>query len=81
MTFHPETTKDQKENILNLKKCLNCLKKLKNTSIIITMPGADQHYKMIYKLLKSLPKKIKTYFCLNHLAMIIIFQYVESLIL
>ena len=26
MTFHPETTKDQKENILNLKKCLNCLK-------------------------------------------------------
>ena len=67
MTFHPETTKDQKENILNLKKCLNCLKKLKNTSIIITMPGADQHYKMIYKLLKKFTQKNKNVFLFKSL--------------
>ena len=67
MTFHPETTKDQKENILNLKKCLNCLKKLKKTSIIITMPGADQHYKMIYKLLKKFTQKNKNVFLFKSL--------------
>ena len=67
MTFHPETTKDQKENILNLKKCLNCLKKLENTSIFITMPGADQHYKMIYKLLKKFTQKNKNVFLFKSL--------------
>ncbi len=62
MTFHPETTKSKKENILNLKKCLNCLKKLNKTSILITMPGADHNYKMIYSILKKFTKKNKNAF-------------------
>ena len=66
MTYHPETTKTKEQNILNLKKCLNCLKKLKDTSIIITLPGADQNYKVITKNLETFKKKIKMFFCLNH---------------
>jgi len=53
MTFHPETTISKKENIKNLKQCLNCIKKLKNTTTIITMPGADHNYKIIFSILKK----------------------------
>ncbi len=67
MTFHPETTKSKNENIKNLKKCLNCLKKLKNTSVIITMPGADHHYKIIYSTLEKFSKKYKNVYLFKSL--------------
>ena len=67
MTFHPETTKTKKENILNLKKCINCLKKLKDTSIIITLPGADQNYKKITKNLENFKKSNKNVFLFKSL--------------
>ena len=67
MTFHPETTKTKKENITNLKKCINCLKKLKDTSIIITLPGADQNYKKITKNLENFKKSNKNVFLFKSL--------------
>ena len=67
MTFHPETTMSKNENIKNLNKCLNCLKKLKNTSIIITMPGADHNYKIIYSILKKFTKKYKNLYLFKSL--------------
>ena len=36
-------------------------KKIKKTSIIITMPGADHNYKIIYSILKNFHKKIKMF--------------------
>ena len=51
MTFHPETTKTKEQNILDL-KMFKFLKKLNDTSIIITFPGADHYYKAITKTLK-----------------------------
>ena len=67
MTYHPETTKTKEQNILNLKKCLNCLKKLKDTSIIITLPGADQNYKVITKNLETFKKGNKNVFLFKSL--------------
>ena len=67
MTYHPETTKTKEKNILNLKKCLNCLKKLKDTSIIITLPGADQNYKVITKNLETFKKGNKNVFLFKSL--------------
>ncbi len=67
MTFHPETTKSKNENIKNLKQCLNSLRKLKKTSIIITMPGADHNYKIIYSILKKFSQKNKNVFLLKSL--------------
>ena len=67
MTFHPETTKTKKENIFNLKKCINCLKRLKDTSIIITLPGADQNYKIITKNLENFKKKNKNVYLFKSL--------------
>jgi UDP-hydrolysing UDP-N-acetyl-D-glucosamine 2-epimerase len=57
MTFHPETNKSKQENISNLKILLNCLKKLKDTSIIITMPGADHYYRSIQLELQRFKNK------------------------
>lgn len=57
MTFHPETNKSKKENISNLKILLNCLKKLKDTSLIITMPGADHYYQSIQLELQRFKNK------------------------
>ena len=67
MTFHPETTKNKKENMINLTKCLNSLKRLKETSIIITMPGADHHYKAISSMIKKFSKKNKNVFLFRSL--------------
>ena len=67
MTFHPETTKTKEQNILDLKKCLNCLKKLNDTSIIITFPGADHYYKAITKTLKTFKKENKNVFLFKSL--------------
>ena len=59
MTFHPETTITKKENIKNLNECLKCIKKLKNTTTIITMPGADHNYKIIFSILKKFSRENK----------------------
>ena len=67
MTFHPETTKSKKENMTNLTKCLNSLKRLRETSIIITMPGADHHYKAIFSMIKKFSKKSKNVFLFRSL--------------
>lgn len=62
MTFHPETKKNNTENINNLKILLDCLKKLKDTSIIITMPGADHYFKSVQLELDKFKKKNKNVF-------------------
>jgi|TARA_B110000902_G_C14236507_1_gene560855 GDP/UDP-N,N'-diacetylbacillosamine 2-epimerase (hydrolysing) len=67
MTFHPETSRSKKENLINLNKFLNCLKKLKKTSIIITMSGADHHYKAISSILNEFSKKNKNVFVFKSL--------------
>jgi GDP/UDP-N,N'-diacetylbacillosamine 2-epimerase (hydrolysing) len=67
MTFHPETKISKKQNIWNLKKLLNCLKTLKDTSIIITLPGADQYYKEIYKNLENFRRNSKNVFLFKSL--------------
>jgi len=67
MTFHPETTKSKQENITNLNKFLHCLKSLKTTTIIITIPGADHYYKTILSILKKFIKKNKNFFLFKSL--------------
>ena len=67
MTFHPETSRSKKENLINLNKIVNCLKKLKKTSIIITMSGADHHYKAISSILNEFSKKNKNVFVFKSL--------------
>ena len=67
MTFHPETINDKKENLKNLEVLLSCLKNRKNTSIIITMPGADHYYKSIYSKLVSFNKKNSNVFLFKSL--------------
>jgi GDP/UDP-N,N'-diacetylbacillosamine 2-epimerase (hydrolysing) len=62
VTFHPETSKSKEINKNNLNKFLNSLGKLRDTSIIITMPGADPYYKMILSAIKKFSSKNKNVF-------------------
>jgi GDP/UDP-N,N'-diacetylbacillosamine 2-epimerase (hydrolysing) len=61
-TFHPETSNSKEINRNNLNKFLNSLGKLRETSIIITMPGADHYYKMILSVIKKFSSKNKNVF-------------------
>ena len=67
MTFHSETVLGEKENIKNLNILLNCLKKLKNTSIIITTPGADHYFNSIQSSLKKFNLRNKNVFLFKSL--------------
>ena len=59
VTFHPETINSKNQNKKNLKTLLKSLSKLKETTIIFTMPGADVSFKMIISELKKFVKKNK----------------------
>jgi GDP/UDP-N,N'-diacetylbacillosamine 2-epimerase (hydrolysing) len=61
-TFHPETSKSKEVNRNNLNKFLNSLGKLRDTSIIITMPGADHYYKMTLSLINKFSIKNQNVF-------------------
>ena len=67
MTFHSETTLSKEKNIKNLNILLNCLKKLKDTTIIITTPGADHFYKSIQSRLKNFNLRNKNVFLFKSL--------------
>lgn len=67
MTFHPETIFDERKNIKNLTILLNCLKKLKDTTIIITSTGADHYYKSIQSRLTKFSLRNKNVFLFKSL--------------
>ena len=58
VNFHPETLN---KNLAKkqIRELLSALKKLKNTSLIFTMPGADLESQIIIKLIKKFTKKNK----------------------
>lgn len=74
MTFHPETVNNKENNLKKLEILLKCLKDLKNTSIIITMPGADHYYKSIFLKLSDFSKKNKNVFLFKSLGHDIFFS-------
>ena len=67
MTFQPETINTKKENLRKLDILLNCIKNLKNTSIIMTMPGADHYYKSIQSKLLEFCRRNKNVFLFKSL--------------
>lgn len=56
ITYHPETINSRQQNKKNLKELFKSLNKLKETSLIFTMPGADVNFKMIVKEIKNFIK-------------------------
>jgi len=63
VTFHPETLKSKNVVKKNFDKLLKCLKKLNDTTIIFTMPGADANFKVILKKIYQFVKgREKSYF-------------------
>lgn len=67
MTFHPETINTKKENLRKLDILLNCIKNLKNTTVIMTMPGADHYYKSIQSKLLEFCRRNKNVFLFKSL--------------
>ncbi len=62
VTFHPETLENRRTNKNNFIKLLKALKKLKNTTIIFTMPNADVDFKTILKEIKKFVSSHKNAF-------------------
>lgn len=62
VTFHPETLENRRTNKNNFIKLLKALKKLKNTTIIFTMPNADVDFKTILKEIKKFVSSRKNAF-------------------
>jgi len=67
MTFQPETINTKKENLRKLDILLNCIKNLKNTTVIMTMPGADHYYKSIQSKLLKFCRRNKNVFLFKSL--------------
>ena len=59
ITYHPETIKSKNNQNNNIFPLLNSLKKLKNSSLVFTIPNTDSHNKKIYKDIKNFVKKNK----------------------
>ena len=57
ITYHSETLKSRSQNKKNIITILNSLKKLTDTTLIFTMPGADSNFKTITKEKKIRQKK------------------------
>ncbi len=57
-TYHPDTI-DEKKTIINLKVILKCLRRLKDTLILITSPNSDAKGIVMIKEIKSFIKKNK----------------------
>jgi UDP-N-acetylglucosamine 2-epimerase len=62
VTYHPETLERRSTNKNNFIKLLKTLKKLKNTTIIFTMPNADMDFKIILKEIKKFVSSHKNAF-------------------
>ncbi len=59
VTFNPETTESKNKNQMFLKRLLVALEKFKKSTIIFTMPNADNNFKMIVTSLKNFVSKNK----------------------
>lgn len=66
VTYHPETLK-KNSSTSNLKSLLNALKKMKNTTVLFTMPNSDIESKLIYNLISKFVKKRKNYYLFKSL--------------
>lgn len=60
-TLHPEAL-SKKDNLSKINIVINSLKKIKNCSIIFTMPGADPNNEIIYNKIKSIIKKNNNFY-------------------
>ena len=58
VTFHPVTL-EKKSSKIYFSQILEALKKLKDTSIIFTMPNNDPEYSVIFKMVKKFVKENK----------------------
>ncbi len=67
ITYHSETLKSRSQNKKNIITILNSLKKMKNTTLIFTMPGADSNFKAIISEIKKFSKKNKNSFLFKSL--------------
>lgn len=61
VTYHPETLK-KNSSISNLKSLFNALKKMKDTTVLFTMPNSDIESKLIYNLISKFVKKRKNFY-------------------
>jgi len=67
ITYHSETLQSRSQNKKNIITILNSLKKLTDTTLIFTMPGADSNFKTITKEIKKFVKKNKNSFLFKSL--------------
>lgn len=71
-TFHPETTVNLKQNIINLKILINFLKKTKQ-NVLFTYPNADEGFKAYIDILEK-EKRFKYFFLKKNLGREIYFS-------